>query len=50
MFAGLKRFVVSELNDVRLRREKRLVYADLRVDVDGVVGNVEELNDFRFGE
>jgi hypothetical protein len=31
---------------VRLGREERLVHVDLGVDVDGVVSDVEELDDF----
>ena len=50
LLAGLEGLVVSELDNVRLRREKRLIHGDLRVDVDGVVGNVEELDDLGLGE
>ena len=32
------------------RGEKRLVYVDLRVRVDGVVADVEELDDLGLGE
>ncbi len=32
------------------RSEKRLIYVDLGVDVDGVVADVEELDDLGLGE
>lgn len=39
-------FVVCELNHRGLWGEERLVYVDLGIDVDRVVTDVEELNDF----
>jgi hypothetical protein len=50
LFPCLEGFVVGELDDVRLGREKGLVDVHLRVGVDGVVADVEELDDLGLGE
>jgi hypothetical protein len=47
LFLGLEGFVVRELDHRRLWRKERLVYINLGIDVDGVVTDVEELDDFR---
>ena len=46
LFLGLEGFIVRELDHHRLWGEERLVDVDLGIDVDGVVADVEELNDF----
>jgi hypothetical protein len=46
LLSGLEGLVVGELNHVRFGRKERLVDIDLGVDVDGVVSNIEELDDF----
>jgi len=38
------------LDDVWFWREERFIDIDLGVDVDGVVSDIKELDDFRFGE
>jgi hypothetical protein len=43
----LEGFVVGELNERWLWGEERLIYINLGIDVDGVVSDVKELNDFR---
>ena len=47
---GLERLVVGELDDMRDRGEQGLINVDLGVSVDGVVADIEELNDLGFWE
>jgi len=50
LLLGLLGLVVGELDDVGFGRENGLVHVDLGVDVDGVVTDVEELNDLGLRE
>jgi hypothetical protein len=50
MFLGLLRFVVSELDYMRLGWEDGLIDTHLRVNVDWVVTDVKELDDLRLWE
>jgi hypothetical protein len=42
----LEGLVVGELDERGFRGEERLVDINLGIDVDGVVSNIEELNEF----
>lgn len=46
LFLGLEWFVVRELDGQGLWGKEGLIYVDLGIDVDRVVTDVEELNDF----
>jgi len=50
LLLGLLGLVVGELDDVGLGRKDGLVHVDLGVDVDGVVADVEELDDLGLRE
>ena len=50
LLLSLLGLVVGELYDVRLGSKDGLVHVDLGVDVDGVVADVEELDDLGLGE
>ena len=50
MLPGLEGLVTGELDDVRLGCEKRFVNIHLRVRVDGVIADVEELDNLGLGE
>ena len=50
MLLGLEGLVAGELDDVRLGREKGFVNVDLRVCVDGIIADVEELDNLGLGE
>jgi hypothetical protein len=47
LFLGLEGLVVGELNERGFGGEERLVDINLGIDVDGVVSDVQELNNFR---
>jgi hypothetical protein len=44
----LKRLVVTEADDGWYCLEKRFINSDVRFCIDGVIGQIEELDDTRF--
>ncbi len=50
LFLDLKRLVVAEADDGWYCFEKRFINGDVRLCIDGVIGQIEELDDARLLE